>query len=249
MGNEETKLTILDHLKELRQRLIKCVIVVAIAAIISFIFWEWLLNILIFPAGGIDLIYIELTEMVGITMKVSLTGALILAMPYIIYQLILFIAPALTRNEKKYLYLVTPWIVLMFAIGVIFCYFVLLPPALKFLITFGSGIATPQIRVGNYISIVSRLLLVIGLVFELPVVTTFLARIGVLKSQWLASKRKVAIIVAFILAAIITPTFDPINQSLVAIPLVILYELSIWLAKLVERKRADTAEPVTTSAS
>ena len=134
--------------------------------------------------------------------------------------------------------MILPWIALMFAGGVLFGYFILLPPATKFLISWGSEIATPQIRIGNYISIVTRLLLAIGLVFEMPVVTTFLARLGVVKSKWLAKKRKVAVIFAFILAAIITPTFDPLNQSLVALPLVVLYELSIWLAKIVQKKES-----------
>jgi sec-independent protein translocase protein TatC len=132
--------------------------------------------------------------------------------------------------------LVLPWIALMFIGGVVFGYFVLIPPALKFLLTFGANIATPQIKVGNYIALVTRLLLSIGLVFELPVVTTFLARIGVVKAKWLADRRRPAIIIAFILAAAITPTFDPINQSLVAVPLIVLYELSIWLARLVQKK-------------
>ena len=105
-----------------------------------------------------------------------------------------------------------------------------------FLLTFGSDIAVPQIRIGNYVSFVSRLLLVVGLVFEMPVLTTFLSRLGVLKPKWLADKRKAAIIIAFILAAIITPTIDPVNQSLVAIPLIALYEISIWLAKFVYKR-------------
>ena len=130
----------------------------------------------------------------------------------------------------------------MLMAGVLFSYFVLIPPAINLLITFGSDIATPQIKIGNYISIVTRLMLAIGLVFEMPVVTTFLARIGIVKAKWLADKRKTAIIVAFILAAVITPTFDPINQVLVAVPLVILYELSIWLAKLVQRKKEEGVE-------
>jgi len=136
----------------------------------------------------------------------------------------------------------------MFVGGIAFGYFILIPPATRFLITFGSDIAVPQIKIGNYISIVSRLLLAIGLAFEMPVVTTFLARLGIITSKWLASKRKIAIISAFILAAIITPTFDPINQSLVAVPLIILYEMSIWLAKLVQRKEpretTSSATPV-----
>ena len=246
MSNGEQKLTILSHLVEFRNRLIKSVIAIAIATGICFIFYQWLFYILILPAEGINLIYIEMTEMIGTIMRVCLFGGIVLAMPYLVYHGIVFISPALTTREKKYVYLILPWIALMFIVGVTFGYFILIPPATKFLITFGSDIATPQIKVGNYVSIVTRLLLSIGLVFEMPVITTFLARIGILKPQWLADKRKVAIVSAFILAAIITPTFDPINQSLVAVPLVVLYEVSIWLAKLVHRKRDDTVTPTPT---
>lgn len=242
------KLTFLGHLGELRQRLIRCVIAVVIASIISFVFFKPIFYYLILPAGDINLVYIEMTEMIGTIMKVCLTSGVILAMPYLTYQLLMFVSPALTRKEKKYVYFILPWIALMFVGGVAFGYFILIPPATRFLITFGSDIATPQIKIGNYISIVSRLLLAIGLAFEMPVVTTFLARLGIITSKWLASKRKIAIISAFILAAIITPTFDPINQSLVAVPLIILYEMSIWLAKLVQRKEpretTSSATPV-----
>ena len=145
--------------------------------------------------------------------------------------------------------MVLPWIAVMFIGGVFFGYFVLIPPATKFLITFGSDIATPEIRIGNYIAIVTRLLLAIGLVFETPVVTTFLSRLGIITPKWLSDKRKPAIILAFVLAAAITPTFDPINQSLVAVPLIILYEMSIWLAKLVYRKRPQVVTSLPTPAS
>ncbi|TET25576.1 MAG: twin-arginine translocase subunit TatC [Dehalococcoidia bacterium] len=247
MSNDK-KLSLLGHIYELRHRLIKSVIAVLITTVISFIFAKQIFYILILPAGGINLIFIEMTEMISTYMKVSLASGIILAMPYLIYQLIMFVSPALTAREKKYVYIILPWIALMFTAGVLFGYFILIPPATKFLITFGSDIATPQIKIGNYISIVTRLLLAIGLVFEMPVVTTFLSRLGIITPKWLASKRKAAIILAFILAAIITPTFDPINQSLVAIPLIILYEISIWLAKLVYKKRAPQEIPLPSAA-
>jgi len=243
------KLTILGHLSELRRRLIKCVIAVAVTTVISFAFASQIFHILILPTEGIDLIYIEMTEMVSTYMKVCLTSGIILAMPYLIYQFLMFVSPALTHREKKYVYLILPWIGLMFIGGVVFGYFILIPPAMKFLISFGSDIATPQIRIGNYISLVTRLLLAIGFVFELPVVTTFLSRLGVITPKWLADKRKPAIILAFLLAAILTPTVDPINQSLVAVPLIILYEGSIWLAKLVQRKAPRVAKSLPTPAS
>ncbi len=249
------KLTILGHLAELRKRLIRGLIAVAITSILSFIFREQIFDILISPVQDIsqdinfNLIFVEMTEMLGTVMRVSLISGIMLAMPYLIYEFIMFVSPALTRKEKRYVYLILPWIALMFAGGVIFGYFILVPPATKFLITWGSDIATPQIKIGNYISIVTRLLLAIGLVFEMPVVTTFLSRLGVITPKWLAAKRKLAIIFAFILAAIITPTFDPLNQTLVAAPLIVLYEMSIWLAKLVQRKRPQVVTSLPTPTS
>lgn len=229
-------MSVLEHLGELRRRLIRCLIAVLFTSVLSFIFAKQIFNILIMPAEGINLVFIEMTEMIGTYMKVSFASGVILAMPYLVYQVLMFIFPALTPREKRYILVILPWVALMFIGGVAFGYFILVPPATKFLITFGSDIASPQIKIGNYISIVIRLLLAIGLVFELPIITTFLARIGVVSPKWLAAKRKLAIVFAFILAALITPTFDPINQSLVAAPLIILYEMSIWLAKLVYRR-------------
>ncbi len=236
--SDDKRLTILGHLAELRRRLIICVLVVAVTTALSFVFAKQIFDILAAPAGGIKFVYIEMTEMLGVYMKVCLTAGIALAMPILVYHLIMFVSPALTRREKKYVYLVIPWVVIMFLGGVFFGYYVLLPPAIGILTSFGSDIATPQIRIGNYISLVTRLLLVIGLVFELPVITTFLARLGVVKSSWLAGKRKFAVVLAFVIAAAITPTFDPINQTFVAVPLIVLYELSIWLAKIVERRVA-----------
>ena len=239
------KLTVIGHLDELRQRLLKSLIALVITTLISLLFAKQIFNILIAPAGDINLIYIELTEMVGTYMKVALASGIVLATPYLIYHLLMFISPGLTQKEKKYVYLILPWVTLMFIAGVIFGYFILVPPATKFLISFGSDIAIPQIKIGNYISIVTRLLLCIGAVFETPVVILFLARLGIVTPKMLSSKRRHAMVTAFILAAIITPTFDPVNQSLVAAPLIVLYEMSIWLAKLVQRREPQfvTAAP------
>ncbi|MFC2020864.1 twin-arginine translocase subunit TatC [Chloroflexota bacterium] len=246
MSNEANKLSALGHIGELRKRLIRSVIVVAITVIFSFVFYPQIFDILLVPAPqDISLQAIKMTEMLGTTMRVALISGIILAMPYLTYELIMFVSPALTRREKKYVYLILPWIALMFAAGVAFAYFIIIPRITGFLIGWGSDIVSIQPMFSDYINIVTRLLLVVGLVFEMPVVTTFLARIGVIKPNWLADRRKPAIVIAFILAAIITPTIDPINQSLIAIPLVALYEMSIWLAKLVyKRKRAadETAE-------
>jgi sec-independent protein translocase protein TatC len=239
--SQDEKITLLGHLKELRQRLIKVSIAVVITTSISFFFYERIFEWLKIPAGDINLIFIDMTEGLATVMKVCMVSGLIIAMPYLIYHLLMFILPALTSREKKMVFMVMPWITLMFAGGVAFGYYVLIPPATRFLLDFSGDIAEPQIRVGNYIGFVTRLLLSIGLVFETPVVTTFLARLGIIDSKWLAKKRRLAIIFAFVLAAVITPTFDPINQCFVAVPLIILYEMGVWLAKLVGKKKTASA--------
>jgi sec-independent protein translocase protein TatC len=226
-----------DHLNELRQRLIICLAAIAIGIIVSFIFADQIFRILMVPARNINMVFIDVTEMLGTYMQVSLICGIILAMPVLVFHLIMFVSPGLTAKEKKYVWIVLPWIFLMFIGGVAFSYYVLLPPAMQFLLSFGTDIATPQIRISNYISLVGRLLLASGLIFETPVISTFLARLGIISSGWMARQRKWAIIFAFILGAIITPTIDPVNQTLVALPLIVLYEISIWLAKLVEYKK------------
>jgi len=245
MSNNEKTLSVLGHIGEVRKRLIRSIIAVVITSIVSFVFYEQIFGILIYPAPeGINLQAIKMTEMIGATMRVALISGIILAMPYLTYELVMFVSPALTRREKKYVYLVLPWIAMMFAAGVAFAYFILIPRITGFLIGWGSDIVAVQPMFSDYINVVTRLLLVVGLVFEMPVLTTFLARIGVIKPKWLADKRKSAIIIAFILAAIITPTIDPINQSLVALPLIILYEMSIWLAKLVYKREPAVEETI-----
>ncbi len=241
--SEEKKLTIIGHLEELRKRLLRALIAVGIATAISFFFAKYIFALLESRAEGINLIYIEMTEMLGTYCKVAFMAGLALAMPVLVYELVMFVQPALTRKEKRYLYTLLPGVMLSFAAGVIFGYFVLIPPAAHFLITFGSDIATPQIKVGNFVSVMVRLLFAIGFCFETPIIIFFLSKIGIITPQKLAKYRKHAIVGAFVLGAIITPTFDPVNQSLVAIPLIFLYEIGIWLAKLARKGEKRVTVP------
>jgi len=188
--------------------------------------------------SDMNLVFINVTEMLGTYMKVALYCGIALSLPYLIYQVVMFFAPALNSKEKRYLYFSMPLVVILFAAGVCFAYFIFLPPALKFLLTFGSGIAQPMITVSNYVSVLVRLLLAVGLVFEIPLVITLLAKLGVVSPQKLAKGRKWAVLAAFVLGAIITPTVDPVNQTLIAAPIIVLYELSIWLAKLAYPRKA-----------
>ena len=236
-AGDETRMTLVEHLAELRNRLIISVIALTVTTLISFLFANYIFQVLIQPAGGVTLIYTEVTEMLGTYMKVALLSGLILSLPVIMYQVIMFVAPGLTRQEKRYVYILMPWALGSFILGAAFAYFVLVPPALGFLLGLGGEIATPQIKIGNYVNTVSSLVFWIGLIFETPMVIFFLARIGIVNARLLSQFRRYAIMAAFILGAIITPTFDPINQTLVAIPLIILYEIGILLARVGGRRR------------
>ena len=157
----------------------------------------------------------------------------------LLYQLFAFASPALTPKEKRYIYMIVPAVTVMFLGGIAFAYYVALPPALGFLLHFLSNIAEPQIRISDYVNVVTRFILSVGLVFETPIIIMGLARMGVVTPKWLAARRKLWIVLAFVIAAIITPTFDPINQTIIAVPLVILLELSILLARIVYKKRGE----------
>jgi len=232
---DDKKITFMGHLAELRRRLTRAVIAVVITTAISFPLAKYIFQLLETRAEGIELIYIEMTEMIGTYFRVMFFSGLVLATPILIYEVVMFVRPALTGKEKRYLYTMLPTVMVFFAIGVVFAYFVLIPPAAKFLITFGSDIATPQIRVGNFVSLMVRLIFAIGVCFELPILMYFLTKIGVVTVQKMSRFRKFAIVGAFILAAIITPTFDPINQSIVAVPLILLYEVGLLLSRIAQR--------------
>jgi len=243
---------------EMRDRLMRSVIAIVITTVVALVFSKQIFEILTFKSTYtipifdfivktwhltappvINLIAIEMTENFTVYFQVCLFAGITMAIPYVLYEIVAFITPALTDKERKYFFLILPWVLMMFIIGVIFAYFILLPPALTFLINFGTDIAPTQIRIGNYISVVTRLLLAIGGVFELPVLLTFLQRIGVVSPQILAKQRKWAVVLAFVVGGFITPTPDPVNQSLVSIPLYLLYEMSIWLGRLVYKKKVS----------
>lgn len=235
----EAKMPIMRHLIEMRDRVARSVIVLVITTAFTFIFGEQILRILIAPAGDIDLQAIELVENLAVYFKVALAGGIVLAMPFLVYQVFAFIGPALTSKEKSYVYRIVPVVTVMFLGGVLFAYYVALPPALNFLTSWMSDIAHPEIRISDYVNIVTRLIISVGFVFETPIIIMFLARMGLVSPQWLARRRRLWIILAFVISALITPTFDPINQTIIALPLIILLELSIILARFVYRKRDE----------
>ena len=244
--------TLLQHLSELRRRVFICVVAVLAGSAVSFVFFEEIVEILVEPArdlglgtGG-ELIYTEVTELLTTAIKVSFVSGLILASPIIVSQCVMFVAPGLTRQEKRYLFGFMPVVILAFAGGVAFAYYILTPPALHFLLTFGGDIATPLIRISNIINLMIRLLFWMGLAFETPLVMFLLASLGIASASSLGRFRRYWVVVAFILAAMITPTVDPVNQALVAGPLLVLYELGILLAWLAGRSRRKSKAITTT---
>lgn len=224
------------HLGELRRRLLISVGALVIGVVVSFIFRRRIFDILERPAGDIPLYFYELTGVIGPTMKMALLGGFILALPVLVYQAVMFLAPGLTSKEKRYLNLLIPGVLLCFAAGVTFAYFILAPAVVEFLVGFGEGIATPLISIGSYINTVVALLFWMGIAFETPFLMYFLTLIGVLNPRFLARQRRVWVIIAFVLGAVITPTFDPVNQTMVAGPFIVLYEVGIWLSRLAARR-------------
>ena len=243
----ERQLTVGQHLQELRRRLIIATVATVATTVVAFVFYKPLVRALLRPADfgvaggeGAQLVFIDVTEMLGVTIKVSLTAGLILASPIILYQVVMFVAPGLSSREKRFLFVSLPVSLLAFAAGVAFAYFVLIPPAMNFLLDLGSDLATPTIRIGTYINVVVRLLFWMGVVFETPLVMLILAKLGIVTSKGFARWRRPWIVLAFVLSALITPTIDPVNQCMVAIPLIVLYEVGIWLTKLAARPGRET---------
>ncbi|MBM3945416.1 MAG: twin-arginine translocase subunit TatC, partial [SAR202 cluster bacterium] len=197
-----------QHLQELRRRLVLSVIVVLAFTAAAFVFNEQLIRILMEPAKGFAEIpngkpvYIDITEYIGSAMKVSLYTAIAASLPFLLYQAVMFVAPGLTPRERTYLYIMLPLSVVAFLGGAAFGYKILFPPMLKFLLTYGSEVATPLPRVGSYINLMVNLLIWMGLIFEMPLVLFFLGKIGVVTHKWLARQRRYAILLAFVLGAI-----------------------------------------------
>jgi len=227
-------MTIVEHLDELRDRLIKSLIALAITTALSFAFTSQILRILISPAG-IKPVFLRPTEMFITYFQVALLAGVTLAMPAIVYQGAHFVWPGLKRSERRYLLAIVPGATLSFILGVSFSYFLMLPYSLRYLLSFGGDLAEAKWAIGEYISFVTTLLFWSGMVFEMPLILFFLARVRLITPQFLTRNRKFAVLIIAVVAAVITPTPDPFNMGLVMIPLLLMYEIGILLAKLAYR--------------
>jgi sec-independent protein translocase protein TatC len=236
---EEGKvLTILEHLQELRRRLIIASAALLIGIIVSAVFTQRFLHWLIAPAKDkvqdLSIIYTEPLEYWATYFRVALVAGVALAMPVIVYEILAFVGPGLTRQERRWVYPIVLGASVSFVAGAAFAYYVELPPALRFLLGFSGDVAEPFIRVGSYVNFVTRLMMVTGLVFEMPLLVMGLAKLGVVTSRRLLGWWRYALVLAFVVAAVVTPSIDPVTQSLVAAPIIVLYFAGIALAKLVE---------------
>jgi sec-independent protein translocase protein TatC len=235
--SENRPMTVLEHLVEMRERLIKAVLSLVITTLVSLLFTRRLLTILTAPMGDNLPQAISPTETIVIYFKVALIGGLVLAMPVLVYQLIRFLVPGLYPHERRYLYVIVPAASLLFASGVAFAHYVMLPAAIPFLLDFMGDIIRQQWTIERYMSLVTGLLFWVGVIFETPLVIAFLAYLGVVSPDMLWKNFRYAIVIIAIIAAVATPTPDPINMALLMLPLVLLYLLSILLALFVYRRR------------
>ncbi|MGH2499756.1 MAG: twin-arginine translocase subunit TatC [Candidatus Limnocylindria bacterium] len=227
----DKELSLLQHLDELRRRLMVVAIAIGVTTAISFTFAEQLIRILMVPAGVDRLVSLNPTENFTTFMRVALFAGIAFAMPVLLYEVYAYIDPALRRHERRFLLTIGPFVLLLFVAGMLFCYFFLLPNAIRFLVNFGSSIIDNQLRASEYLSFVTTFILAMGLVFEVPAIIFALVKVGVLSRSWLARQRRYVFLLVFVVAAIITPTPDPFNQAFVAVPMYLLYEVGLLLAR------------------
>lgn len=240
---EDEKKPFMSHLEELRSRLIVCAISVAGAFFITYFFSERLFRILVAPLlkvmpEGEKLIFTSLPEMFMVYLKVALIAAVLLAAPVIFYEMWLFVAPGLYQKEKRFM---IPFVVsstILFVGGALFGYFIVFPFGFQFFMGYTNEFVKALPSVGQYFSFSIKLLFAFGIIFELPVVIFFLTRMGLVTPEYLAKKRKYAILFAFIIGAILTPP-DVFTQFLMAIPLIVLFELGIIVSRLARKKAKD----------
>ena len=238
-------MSFMEHLGELRTRIVRGLVALLVGLVITLPFSEKIVDFLARPIKrmGHTLIFTSPTEAFWVQMKVALIAGLFLASPGILWQVWRFVEPGLHPNEKKY---AVPFILigsLLFIGGGAFSLFVVTPYALNFLLSYARPGLTPMITLQNHVDFLLKFTVAFGLVFELPLAITLLARMGVVNARMLAKNRKYAILGAFIAAAILTPTPDVFNQTLMAGPLIILYEVGILSARIFGRRRAPAPPP------
>jgi sec-independent protein translocase protein TatC len=240
---DDEKIPFTDHLDELRKRLITCFIAVGVGFVLAYGFKEKLFEILTHPLvsvmkGGDKIIYTGVAEAFFTYMKVALIAGVGVASPVIVYQFWMFVAPGLYEKERRLIIPIVFLSTVFFVGGALFGYFIVFPVGFEFLMSFSTETIRPMPSMREYLGFASTMLLSFGLVFELPILITFLAKLGVVTVKFLKKNRKYAILINFIIAAILTPSPDAVSQLLMAVPMMLLYEISIIGAKIFGKKPA-----------
>lgn len=236
MSEQSREMNIWGHLNELRKRLFYSVAALIVGVIIGFIFGDQLLEWVAHPIGGLEnLLSIQVTENISVYFRVTMLAGFIIALPFILIQIMLFISPGLTSKERKWVLWAIPIATLLFLGGAVFAYFVMLPTALPFLVEFPGPDVLPKWK--DYVNFVTNLIFWIGLSFETPLVMYLLAKLGIIDAKGLAKQWRIAIIIIAVIAAVATPTPDPINMAILMAPLFGLYLLGILLAVLAKKEK------------
>ena len=222
--DEVGSMSLIDHLGELRGRIIVALVAMIIGTVVSYYYVDDIIQILIAPAG--KLYYTKPTEAFFTYMKISIISGLIVSSPVWFYQIWAFIIPALSKGEKKVTFLIVPSAISLFIIGVLFSYYLVLPTAIEFFIGFGTDGLQPLFSIGQYIDFVVGFIIPFGITFELPLIIVALGALGILSSQRVRKFRKIFILLAFIIGGAISPTPDMLSQTMIAGPMVLLYEIS-----------------------
>ena len=232
MTENNIKITFVEHLEELRKRIVISILSFLVASLIAYYFRDWIFAVITKPVG--TLVFLTPTEAFMAYIKISLLAGIVLSSPVIFYNLWAFISPALYNNEKKLVTFFLPLTLLLFLAGVGFAYFIL-PVTMKYLLSFGGETLKPMISANYYLGFILILFLACGVSFELPILIMILTKFGIVNSGMLIEKWRYAVLLVFILAAVVTPTPDVFTQFIVAVPLVFLYVFSILIAKIVEK--------------
>ena len=241
----EKEMPFLDHLEELRWRLLKSIISVIVMMFICFFFSDYILDALLYPGRNINppvsLQVLKVQTVFIIKLEIALFAGIILSLPVIFYQMWEFLAPGLLQKERKLLPAVVFASVICFVVGAAFAYFIIIPYALQFFLSLAPKEIENNIALDFYIGFLLRLIIVFGIVFELPMLSLILTKFGILTPQFMRKYRKYAIVGAFILGAILTPP-DPTTQILLAVPIILLYELSIFISYFFSKKSESAQE-------
>ena len=237
-----------SHLEELKTRLVRVLIVLGLGFGVCYLFKDWSFRVVTKPLvdampAQSSLIFTGLPEAFFIHMKIAFFASLFLTAPYTLFEIWRFISPGLYKNERRMVFPFLFFSTILFSGGVLFAYFIALPPAFSFFVSFSTDFLKPMISFREYLNLMLKFLLAFGLCFEMPVFIFFLTKMGIVDAKLLSRHRRYAILVIFIVAAILTPSPDAISQVLMAIPLMVLYEVSIFVARFA--KRATPAQEET----